>query len=84
MDATKQKCLQESKMLTYSIGEMIDKLAVIHLKIWHLEELIDKVKSSEDPYETEWLEKKFDQVVSLNKKRMEIVSAIDEYFSDKQ
>jgi hypothetical protein len=68
-------------MLNYSIGEMIDKLVVIHLKIWHLEEKINELK---DNYEKENLEevgKLGEQVVSLNKRRVEITKAIDEVFS---
>ena len=68
-------------MLTYSIGEMIDKLGVVHLKIWHLEEQIAKAEEEEWPAEkTEAL---FDRVVNLNKYRMKIVAAIDKFFDTK-
>jgi len=66
-------------MLAYSIGEMIDKLAVVHLKIWHIEENIrgkekDKERSDEE------IEELCEQVVSLNAQRVKIVSSIDEFF----
>ena len=68
-------------MLTYSIGEMIDRLAVVHLKIWHLEEEIQKLKEINAPAKK--IEIICDQVVNLNAFRMKIVKAIDEYFEDR-
>jgi len=65
-------------MLTYSIGEMIDKLAVIHLKIWHLEEAIKAAEDTDKPAEE--IEVLCDRVVNLNANRMKIVKAIDSYF----
>ena len=69
-------------MLKYSIGEMIDRLAVTHLKIWHLEEQIQKAE--EEDWPAEKTEKICDQVVNLNAFRMKIVKAIDEYFETKK
>ena len=65
-------------MLTYSIGEMIDRLAVTHLKIWHLEEQIQVYNQTGESAET--IEALCDQVVSLNAFRMKVVASIDEYF----
>ena len=75
-----QKYLARINMLEYSIGETIDKLAVIHLKIWHLEEQIHKARTSKELHNTSDIEKLCDQVVSLNKRRLEIVQAIDNFF----
>jgi len=71
----------ENKMLTYSIGEMVDKLCVIHLKVWHLEEQIQKAE--EDSLDAKEIEKLCDKVVNLNAYRMKIVKSIDEYFTQK-
>jgi len=68
-------------MLTYSIGEMIDKLCVIHLKIWHIEEQIQKAEV--DGLDTKEIEKLCDKVVNLNAYRMKIVKSIDKYFTQK-
>jgi len=64
----------ENKMLTYSIGEMVDKLCVIHLKVWHLEEQIQKAE--EDSLDAKEIEKLCDKVVNLNAYRMKIVKSI--------
>jgi len=69
-------------MLTYSIGEMVDKLSVIHNKIWHLEERVAELE--EDKMKTKETEKICDQIVNLNAYRMKIVKAIDEYFSEEK
>ena len=68
-------------MLTYSIGEMIDKLAVVHLKIWHLEEAIQRAEA--EGKDAKDIEELCDKVVNLNAYRMKIVKAIDEYFMQK-
>lgn len=67
-------------MLTYSIGEMIDKLTVTHLKIWHIEEEIQKKRAEKAPDKE--IEKLCDQVVSLNAQRVKIVSSINEFFEE--
>ena len=58
-------------MLTYSIGEMVDKLCVNHLKIWHIEEQIKQAEI--DNKDAEEIEKLCDKVVNLNAYRMKIV-----------
>ena len=59
-------------MLTYSVGEMIDKLSIINLKIWHIEE---QICGSLTENKTEEL---CDQVVNLNAARVAIIASIDE------
>ena len=71
-------------MLTYSIGELIDKLCVVHLKIWHIEEEIEKIKTSQERGDLEKIDKRLNQVVTLNKLRVDIVESIDEFFSSGQ
>lgn len=66
-------------MIEYSIGEMIDKLTIIHLKIWHLEEDIASARAQSVP-DLE-IEKMCDQVISLNTARNKIVSSINEKLS---
>lgn len=65
-------------MLTYSIGEMIDKLCVIHLKVWHIEEQIKQIETENKDIMK--IEKLCDKVVNLNAYRMKIVESIDKYF----
>jgi hypothetical protein len=69
-------------MLTYSAGELIDKLCIVHLKIWHIEEEIERIKDTEGNKEK--IDKLLDQVVTLNKLRVDIVSSIDEIFEGKK
>lgn len=69
-------------MLTYSIGELVDKLCVIHLKIWHIEEEIEKIKDSKEKKDLVKVDKFLQQVVTLNKQRVKIVESIDEYFKE--
>ena len=62
-------------MIHYSLGELIDRLAITNLKQWHLEEKIA------DPDISLKEKGKFTkQVESLNEFRMKIVSSIDEYY----
>lgn len=67
-------------MLQYSFGELVDKLAVIHLKIWHLEEEV--AARSDEPASKE-LEKMLDQIVNLNTTRMAIVKSLDELWEER-
>ena len=67
-------------MIHYSIGELVDKLAIIHLKIWHLEEDIASARENSLPVEE--IEKLCDQVVSLNTTRNKIVQSINEMYED--
>jgi hypothetical protein len=69
-------------MITYSVGELIDKLAIIHLKIWHLEEDIAVARENGIPDEN--IEKMCDQVVNLNTTRNKIVQSIDEMYEAKR
>ena len=80
----KQSFFRRSNMLTYSIGELIDKLCVVHLKIWHIEEEIEKIKTSQERGDLEKIDKRLNQVVTLNKLRVDIVESIDEFFSSGQ
>ena len=66
-------------MLTYSVGELIDKLCVVHLKIWHIEERVEKIKDSKDEKDLIEIEKMLNQIVSLNDLRIKIIDSINEY-----
>lgn len=70
-------------MLTYSIGELIDKLCVIHLKMWHIEEEVEKLKNF-DCKDLEKIDKYLDQIVNLNETRVKIVDSINEIINDKE
>ena len=68
-------------MIQYSVGELVDKLAIIHLKIWHLEEDIAGARERGLPDED--IEKLCDQVVNLNTTRNAIVKSINEMYEAK-
>lgn len=58
--------------MEYTIGELIDKLIVVHLKLWHLEENMNDNSIS--------LEDKGDiskQIIKLNTFRSKIVNELD-------
>jgi hypothetical protein len=62
-------------MLYYSIGELIDRLAITSLKHWHLEEeLVQPDLSIERRHEIT------QQVLGLNKFRNKLVDSINEFF----
>ena len=65
-------------MLTYTVGDLIDKLCVVHLKIWHIEEKIETIKESTKEEDLEIIEKLLNQVVSLNELRVKIVDSLNE------
>lgn len=57
-----------------SLGELCDRLAIVSLKQWHLEEqMADPSISDETKVEIT------DQIVNLNAFRMRLIAAIDEY-----
>ena len=62
-------------MICYTLGELIDRLSITHIKQWHLEEIMaDKDVSLEEKGKIP------DQIISLNNFRKELVEAINEYF----
>ena len=65
-------------MIQYSIGELIDKLCIVNLKIWHTEEEIRETEKTNKPEETLGL---CDRVVGFNKLRNELIDSINEFFS---
>lgn len=69
-------------MIQYSIGELIDKLCIANLKIWHLEEEIKRLRDQEEGTEEEILNL-CEIVVSLNKLRNDLVDSINEFFEKK-
>ena len=68
-------------MIQYSIGELIDKLTIVNLKLWHTEENIQKLKK--DSASAKEIEKLCDHVVGFNKLRNELIESINEFFEDK-
>ena len=62
-------------MLQYSMGDLVDKLTIVHLKIWHLEEEIANETGS---LPDEEVERMCDQIVNLNTHRNEIIRSINE------
>lgn len=61
--------------IVLSIGELVDRLAIANLKIWHME---DQMKDPDIPDMDK--AKIQDQIVSQNTFRMKVVAAIDEYY----
>lgn len=65
-------------MIQYSVGELIDKLVIVNLKLWHTEEYISELKlNNADVTE---IETNCDRVVAFNKQRMEIIKSINELY----
>lgn len=64
--------------MRYSFGELVDKLAVIHLKIWNLEDKIGKAK--DNGLSDSNIESMCDQVINLNTTRNKIVISLDELY----
>ncbi len=64
-------------MLYYSIGELIDRLAIVSLKHWHLEEQLTQDISVEEKHTIT------QQILELNKFRSKIVDSINEFFGVK-
>ena len=64
-------------MLKYTLGEVIDRLVITNLKMWHLEEQMN------DP-SIPLVEKGIisEQIVKLNGLRIECIKAIDEYYEE--
>jgi len=63
--------------MKYTVGELIDRLAIIHLKIWHLEEYINN--------ENITLEEKGNaskQVIKLNTFRNKLIESLNEEIGD--
>lgn len=67
-------------MIQYSIGQLIDLLGIINLKLWHTEEEIKEKEKTSPPEEVLEL---CDRVVAFNKQRNEIIESINEFFEEK-
>lgn len=61
-----------------SLGELVDRLTIVALKQWHLEEQMNNPDVS-DEAKVEIT----DQIVNLNQFRMKLVDAINEYANKK-
>jgi len=66
-------------MIQYSIGELIDKLIIVNLKIWHTEE---DIRETEKTAPAEDTLKLCDRIVEFNKLRNELIDSINEYFKE--
>jgi len=64
-------------MIQYSIGELIDKLCIVNLKLFHTETEIREKEKTNKPEETLVL---CDRVVNFNKLRNELIDSINEFF----
>lgn len=69
-------------MLKYSMGDLVDKLTIVHLKLWHLEEKVQSFQEDMIENPTQEMLDILDQIVSLNKFRVEIVESINELFEE--
>lgn len=67
-------------MIQYSIGELIDKLCIVNLKLWHTEEEIREKEKTGKPEDVLVL---CDRVVGFNKLRNELIDSINEFFKDR-
>lgn len=60
-----------------SLGELVDRLTIVALKQWHLEEQMNNPDVSD-----EIKVQITDQIVNLNQFRMKLIAAIDEHIKD--
>lgn len=62
-------------MLEYTLGEIIDRLCITHLKIWHIEEQLA------NPNLDKTIKGKLcEDIVKLNTLRTACIKSIDEYY----
>jgi len=82
---------QEIQMpLRYSIGDLIDRLAISNLKHWHLEENIAELTTKFDKVGENGMTKEeltalanmSKTSVEMNQYRNKVITAINEYFND--
>ena len=64
-------------MLRYTVGELIDRLIICHLKYWHMEEKISEANISKEE-----IGKISRQMDSLNKFRNKIIESLNEFFKE--
>lgn len=69
-------------MIQYSIGELIDKLVITNLKLWHTEEEIERLRTKGE--EAKKIEEQCNRVISFNALRNELVESINEFFEGKK
>ena len=62
-------------MMEYTLGELIDRLCITNLKMWHIEEELNK-----DSLDMETKGKLCDDIVRLNNLRNNCIQSIDEYY----
>jgi hypothetical protein len=58
--------------MEYTIGEVIDRLSITNLKMWHLEEQMNNPSIS------------LEDIVKLNNLRNKCIDSINEYFEGQQ
>lgn len=61
--------------MEYTLGELIDRLCITHLKIWHIEE-----KLADPNLDMESKGKLCEDVVILNTLRNKYIDSINEYY----
>lgn len=61
-----------------TLGQLVDRLTIVNLKLWHKEE----IRHPESGFSDQERLAASDAITILNKERNEIVQAIDEYLAD--
>lgn len=69
--------IEPDYVATDTIGEMIEKLAILHIRVWHLEDAIAAAKTDEEVAE---LKRKID--ICFKVKRPALVAAINLLIND--
>jgi len=62
-------------MMEYTLGELIDRLCITNLKMWHIEEQL-----SDSGIDMTTKGKLCEDIVKLNTLRNSCIQSIDEYF----
>lgn len=61
-----------------TLGSLIDKLTIVNIKVWHLEE----IRNAKDSIADEKRLEAADNLTILNRHRNELVQEIDEFLRD--
>lgn len=77
LNQSKESFLPEDLIQTDNLGEVIEKLAILHCRMWYLEDAIGEAKSDEEIAE---LKRKID--ICFKQKRPKYVEAINRMVDD--
>lgn len=72
------KTVRSYLKMAETLGSLIDKLTIVNIKVWHLEE----IRNAKDSIADEKRLEAADNLTILNRHRNELVQEIDEFLRD--